>query len=836
MNSATNKPKVLLEKLEQDARSTLMSPKTVTERLMEIGAACFARRLCLRVKYASEEYLWGDAMNIAKLQNINEGEIASGVNYELLGEVQPRKPLDHELIAAFERLAQALWGNDIRNHGAITFERNVVKTQIGESLAALALVGNPTLAVVFIDLDHFKDLNSHITESGADKVIQTINRQFHDMTREFGGLAFNRSGDEFFIFLPFDGLLPILAALYKMRVAVKAQVYKGASGVEVRVDMTMGVVPSKEYSTHTDVVNATSAAEALTKEKGVKRRGRITIAVEQAARSKDCTPLQLLKIGAALVRRRLHCPPFGSAKLNFVSQQTASAMIDTDIDLNQTVNDALAWLDLSMDSKSWESSLLASTEVVTVPRLAVALAVAHGFARNDSSLSSSVTASRNMSIAYAEDGSRAAVNCDGKLVWGSTETGDTAFEVLVPVNGNNREVCLVGVQVGLTEYPISDTGQRLPVDLFDQIVLVDDRPITGGSLPDFWQPAIAEVFSTLGRQDTEPHVIVWGALAVNSETYKKLAGSSSWNVDEVASVSQLSASTVESLRKTVEISITLVSDGESLSDAVFAATPTWPRKDAGSQKSHTSDQWQEKLTRPMLSPDSLPLEDGVRCQNAAQAYPIIIDVLRKGKTVRISTDDAKGRLKELLAFKLILEEPLRNAVPAYLEELRVDLDAYTQRAMLDKENGLFRKLLESTRQADAFVNHLSSYLGAPEPARSTRRASLVVPNVIDDNGELKPLGLLNVWASPRVGEDRHVIDFVFVWRTVEAFVGLPYSLYGSIRLAEDLVKQVSLIVPIVPNGRAAAVGELTYIPMSLHMRVDEFHDRIAKRIVDESSD
>lgn len=836
MNTATNNPKALLEKLEQDARSILMSPKAVTERLMDIGAACFARRLCLRVKYASEEYLWGEVTGPAQFQCINQGVVAPDVNYELLGE-QLGKHSDHELIEAFGRLAKVLWGSGIRNKGAITFDRDFVKEQIGQSLAALGQIENSTLGVIFIDIDHFKLLNTHITQSGADKVIEEINRLFHDMTREFGGLAFNRSGDEFFIFLPFDGLLPVLQALHKMRFAVKTQSYTSTSdGSQHQIDLTMGVALTKEYSTYAEVVHATDAAEALTKENGEKRRGRITIEGEITRVNGKCKPVQLLKLGTALVRRRLHCPPFGSAYLNFISQQVAFAIRNADTSFDQTVNEALAWFDLSMDSQSWESSLLVSSRGATVPRLALALAVAHGIARNDLGTSSGATAGKTITISYAADVSRSAVNCDGKLVWGSTETGDTVFKVLAPVDDSAREVCLVGVQVGLTEAPMSDTGQPLPEELFDQIVLVDDRPITGGSLPDFWQPAIAEVFSTLGRPDTEPQVIVWGAAAENSETYKKLAGTSCWRSDEVARVSKLQASTIETLRKAVSQNIVLVGGGESLSDAIFAATPTWPRGDTDSQHARTSEQRQETLTRPMLSPNSLPLEDGVRCRDAAQAYPIIIDVLRKGKRVRISKDDAKGSLKELLAFKLILEDPLRNAVPAYLEELRVELDEYTQRTMLDKENGLFRHLFESTKQVEVFVKHLSSYLGAPEPARSTRRASLVVPNGIDGNGELKPLGLLNVWASPRVGENRHVIDFVFVWRTVEAFVGLPFSLYGSIRLAEDLVKQVSLMVPIVPNGRAPAVGELTYIPMSLHMRVDEFHDRIAKRIVDESSD
>ena len=78
MNTATNNPKALLEKLEQDARSILMSPKAVTERLMDIGAACFARRLCLCIKYEQEVYLWGDVDNIAQVLELLDIEQGGG--------------------------------------------------------------------------------------------------------------------------------------------------------------------------------------------------------------------------------------------------------------------------------------------------------------------------------------------------------------------------------------------------------------------------------------------------------------------------------------------------------------------------------------------------------------------------------------------------------------------------------------------------------------------------------------------------------------------------------------------------------------------------------------
>ena len=102
MNTATNNPKALLEKLEQDARSILMSPQAVTERLSLIGNASFAQRFCLRIKYEQEVYLWGDVDSVVQLENINDSVvIAPDVNYELFGGALPRKPFDHELVAGF---------------------------------------------------------------------------------------------------------------------------------------------------------------------------------------------------------------------------------------------------------------------------------------------------------------------------------------------------------------------------------------------------------------------------------------------------------------------------------------------------------------------------------------------------------------------------------------------------------------------------------------------------------------------------------------------------------------------------------------------------------------
>lgn len=839
METTANSAPELVKRLEDEIKIAFLSPKVVSQRMTEIARASFARKLCLRVTYGREVCLWGDVDNIDQLRVVNQGEAGEGVAYEILAEASAIKTADHELVSLLAKFAVALWHAELRSKGAIAFSHEVVKRRICGSLHALATEGEPTLWVAFIDLDHFKLLNTQIGEAAADRVVEHLNREFHEMARKFGGLVFNRSGDEFFVFLPFESMQSMLEALHSMRDAVKSEPHRGFDGQIHHVDMSIGVIKTQEYATLEEVERATSLAEAQMKDpkkKNEKRRGRITIVREQASSHKTCTPERLLKLGTALVRRRLHCPPFKDPNLAFISSQVAGEMAKTKPKLDDCVARAVEWVGLSLSNKCWEASLLFESSGDTIPKLAVALSVAHGVARAALEVVATKTRGISITISYSKDGKRAAVQRNGRTVWGTVDSQDLKFSILKPLTGNASGSCLVGVQVGLLNDPCTDGGEPLPPDLFDRIVLVDERPISGGSLPDFWQPAVAEVYATLGQRRAKPCVIVWGKAAKDSETYAKLIGDEVFNTDEVAKVAMLPSTDVEWIRDELKTSTKLIQGKDSLMDEALKSIASWVVSDVDACSPDHERPTRRSLTRPMLSRESLPLVAGVRCKTAAEAYPLVIDVLRKGENVLDSNDDANGRLKELRAFKLILDDPLRDDVPAYLDDQREGLIAYAMRSMLDPKNGLFRKELESSRQIRAFIKHLAAYLRAPEPARSTRRACLVVPNHVGDDDELRPLGLVSVWASPRVAANRHLIDFVFVWRTVEAFVGLPYSLFGSIRLADNLLSMVAEEVPKVSNGRAPTVGELTYIPMSLHMRVGDFHDRIAKRIVDESSD
>ena len=115
---------------------------------------------------------------------------------------------------------------------------------------------------------------------------------------------------------------------------------------------------------------------------------------------------------------------------------------------------------------------------------------------------------------------------------------------------------------------------------------------------------------------------------------------------------------------------------------------------------------------------------------------------------------------------------------------------------------------------------------------TNRRAILVVPNMIKD-GLTSPLGLVAIRGYPRRYRGRSVrIDFSFIWRTVEALVGFPYSIYGSVKFSEFLVDRLRQSNP--EGNRSLAVGKVSYIASSLHISNDDYGMSIARRIVDEA--
>ncbi|NPC57833.1 diguanylate cyclase [Caenimonas soli] len=835
-----------ISSLKTDATDFVLSPWEVDQRLREIARLNELEALGAKVKIRDVEQLWGDDADAVLSHPI---DAAGGVTLFLLCKASTAaasSPQHQKLRLELLEMMTAVWRHSRRNsHGGLFLKHNEVLATFSHSVRRLtAQGGSENLAFIYLDLDKFKDVNDDGNHGYGDQALRHVYLCLHEMSRRSRGLAFFDGGDEFVIVIPTESRLDILFALWELRSAIGSQTF---TPKEIAVSYTAGVVwrSVDEVCDNTQAVK--NAAEALTKgDHGEKRRGTVTFekwltgpTSPQPASSVE----GYLQLGACLSYSRCQLQDvFGDERLNFIGSRTRQAIgegVSTPF-ADQILG--LDWLGIEITDALDEHCLLeAPGQGGKLPRCAIALAVAHHLAVSSRDGEASLpgvkneTASSPARIVWDGQTGEVTVIHKAQRIWGgSGNSSDTHIELGPLQKGDGQTQTFgaaVGVQVGFSNAAKTSGGFPLPLNFFETHVLVDNRPRTGGGLPDFWQVAVAQIVAALGRSSNTTRVIFWGVDPRNTETFKRLSKPDTWPREEIAALAGLPIQAVQALGEGLsERVIVAESDGDLLKEIHLA----FVGRGASAPKTFSMDPVTKvQLRRPMASSKPIGQEEAVVCETAALAYPIIIDTLRKSDHVRRSRDDADQELRELLGFKLKLTTPLLDTIPAYLYAQKSDLDAYVQ-TVLQTSSGLIRSKIEAQGQLKGFVNHLASYVG---PARrSTRRACLVVPNEFTESGEPRPLGLLSVWATPRFLDDgRCMIDFAFVWRTVEAFIGLPYSLYGSIQLAAELV---SLVAAQVTHGqsRPPQVGELTYMAMSLHLGDDHFHSRVAKRIVDLASD
>lgn len=372
------------------------------------------------------------------------------------------------------------------------------------------------------------------------------------------------------------------------------------------------------------------------------------------------------------------------------------------------------------------------------------------------------------------------------------------------------------------------------------IVAVDDRPVTGGGLPDFWQSNIARVIHAALRNPNVRHILVIGDAERAHRTVDYLRKSQDdWRLSAATLPEKLAISHARitefidrnldiKISTTDEIAHTLCNMYSSLTESV-------------SIKGQPTDLERASQARRILTASQLPNDerlfhrDGLRAKTLADAYPRVIHILRS-ETQEPNQPELAGRqFRELTGFKLVLENPFVDEVPHYWSSEQTDFHTYYDIQFCKPNEGTFgpRLLKERPIQAGTNLSVRASALDQVERAirdhRATRRVMLSVAEA-EDLG--KPLGLAHIQILPRYIAQQWRLDFLWVWRTVEALVGLPFSAYGSVRWSmaflEDLKARLGGTLPLES-------GNLTYVAMSLHMYLDDGDKEIARTIVQHAS-
>lgn len=390
--------------------------------------------------------------------------------------------------------------------------------------------------------------------------------------------------------------------------------------------------------------------------------------------------------------------------------------------------------------------------------------------------------------------------------------------------------------------PIGDDAIELAKSirhLVADIVEIDDRPVAGGGLPDFWQSNVSRTVRACLRNPNIQRIIVLGRTANAKGTLARLdMDEESWK-REMHDLQRRVSISLEHLLVFRDRKLRIVCiedpDIEAVRDAVYRVTSTVA---TGSSTPRTINLEEEaKRRRISVAPQTenirlLPM-DGLRTTTLTDAYPQAINLLRSSDAP-YQTESSQRRFREFPAFKLVLTTPYVETVPDYWKGEKDSLDDYVERNF-DRPDGLFGKPLhaETNGKPSLYRSGVEATVAAVREKRPTRRTFLPVSAA--DGRFDQPLGLCAIQVMPRFRDGKRYLDFQWIWRTVEALVGFPFSAFGSISWSKQFFDTVTAAL-LESEGKAnVELGELTYLALSFHMFLDEGDTEIARAIVQDVS-
>jgi hypothetical protein len=472
---------------------------------------------------------------------------------------------------------------------------------------------------------------------------------------------------------------------------------------------------------------------------------------------------------------------------------------------------------------------------LTLSPLEVVLAISHGLGR--SVIVDNPQIGNGWVLHYGEKGTSASIvqePTEALLIGAGDNRSRTESIPIAPVTEpydqmiDTRRALLVS---------IGANRLRLPRRLFAEVVYVDDRPTIGGGLPDFWEAAIAQVITTLVAHPNVSIIIATGERTHGIETLTRLEQAAAWSnpetVDDLAHKLGLATAPIRMASERITGRVTHVPDSSIAIALILEQFRTGtPLKPVPTDALTTDPPTELSLRRTLRTEKlGLGLEAGCQVGTAYEAFPIALELVRQSEQTAMR-DQADRPFKELIDFRISLRTPTREPIPRFHRKEHKSLETYFREQFLNPE-GLFRKQLDLHNQLELVIQHVAQTV--PHRTFTSRRALLVVPHMPKGGEELSPLGLVSVRIIPYSSEAGSIIlDYSFTWRTVEALVGLPYSLYGSIRFAEYLTERIRSLLTS-RDQRALVMRKLSYIAHSLHIFLDNYAESIARRIVNDET-
>lgn len=370
------------------------------------------------------------------------------------------------------------------------------------------------------------------------------------------------------------------------------------------------------------------------------------------------------------------------------------------------------------------------------------------------------------------------------------------------------------------------------------IVSIDDRPVKGGGLPDFWQSNLTRVISACLLNPNIQKIIVVGEVATAAQTVDWLQVTPEKWSQEIYELQRMLAIPGPHLAAVKErnLGVTVVKDTagliEALSEASLEVAPLTVTS-AIDLTAELSRQGRIALPPPDQK-NQLLVTDGLRSRTLADAYPRALQILRS-QSDDAQTEQTGRRFTEIQSFKLVLTDPLQDMVPDYWRPSEQNLRNYYQSNFNDSD-GLFQRQLASPHgdgNETQFSHALRTCVESLRLGRPTRRVTL--PLGAYPKGHRDPIGWFSIQIFPRMRNGRWCLDFNWIWRTVEVLVGFPFSVYGSIEWSREFCEAAQVEVGKGAKPVPVEFGQLIYTALSFHMFLDDGELAIARSIVNDAT-
>jgi diguanylate cyclase (GGDEF)-like protein len=136
------------------------------------------------------------------------------------------------------------------------------------------------VAVLMIDVDHFKSVNDRFGHATGDQALRLIADSLRINTRVFDSVA-RYGGEEFVVVMPGTGPQEASAAAERLRLAVEGIEFVAAAGIRTPLTISIGIASARTQAVALDTL--LTAADAALYEAKRKGRNRVELAGTVAA-------------------------------------------------------------------------------------------------------------------------------------------------------------------------------------------------------------------------------------------------------------------------------------------------------------------------------------------------------------------------------------------------------------------------------------------------------------------------------------------------------------------------------------------------------------------------